>query len=156
MAKTNVWARRKARRALVQATYQWQMTGTPVAALTREFTDSGALQKADTEFFEEVLGAVVRDSAKLDALVEPLLDRKVSELDKVELALLRLGACELQGRIDVPFKVVLDEYVALAKLFGAEQSHKYINGVLDKLAPDLRALEVAHQGRGTTPADPVA
>lgn len=151
MTKPNVWARRKARRALVQAVYQWQITGTPLDDLVGEFADSGALQRADTEFFEDTLRAVTRGSAGLDALLEPLLDRKLGELDKVELALLRLGTHELQQRIDVPFRVVLDEYVALARTFGAEQSHKYINGVLDRLAGDLRAVEMRHHAGGDKP-----
>jgi N utilization substance protein B len=80
---------------------------------------------------------------ELDALLEPLLDRKLSELDPVERSLLRLGAFELRERIDVPYRVVINEAVALAKKFGASESFRYVNGVLDRLATDLRAPEVS-------------
>ncbi len=129
----------------MQAVYQWQMTGASSSEVQRQFEDGESLKKADVEFFAETLQRVSHHSDPLDALLEPLLDRKLTDLDKVELALLRLGADELQHRMDVPFKVVIDEYVELAKTFGAEDSHKYINGVLDKLSHQLRPLEVANQ-----------
>lgn len=141
MSSSGAWARRRSRRALLQAVYQWQMTGAETAAIERDLTEEGALKKADREFFKALLRGVVFGTAELDTLLAPVLDRKVEELDKVELALLRLGAFELKHRIDVPFRVVIDEYVELAKVYGAEESFKYINGVLDRLAQDLRALE---------------
>jgi N utilization substance protein B len=141
MSSSGAWARRRSRRALLQAVYQWQMTGADTSAIERDLTDDGALRKADREFFKALLRGVAFGTQELDALLAPALDRKVEELDKVELALLRLGAYELKHRIDVPFRVVIDEYVELAKVYGAEDSFKYINGVLDRLAQDLRALE---------------
>jgi len=141
MSSSGGWARRRSRRALLQAVYQWQMTGAETAAIERDLTEEGALKKADREFFKALLRGVAFGTEELDALLAPLLDRLVGELDKVELALLRLGAYELKHRIDVPFRVVIDEYVELAKVYGAEDSFKYINGVLDRLAQDLRALE---------------
>ena len=134
-------ARRQARRALVQAVYQWQMTDTPIHELTAEFRDSGTLDKADEVFFAELLRGVLHGSGDLDSLFEPFLDRKTTALDRVELAILRLGAFELKYKLDVPYRVVIDEYVDLAKLFGAEDSYKYINGVLDRLATILREIE---------------
>ncbi|MBX3707148.1 MAG: transcription antitermination factor NusB [Pseudomonadales bacterium] len=141
MSSTGAWARRRSRRALLQAVYQWQMTGAETAAIERDLAEEGALKKADREFFRELLRGVVFGTEELDALLAPALDRRVEELDKVELALLRLGAFELKHRIDVPFRVVIDEYVELAKAYGAEESFRYVNGVLDRLAQDLRALE---------------
>ncbi len=141
MSSSGAWARRRSRRALLQAVYQWQMTGADTSAIERDLTEDGALKKADREFFKALLRGVAFGTAELDALLAPALDRKVDDLDKVELALLRLGAYELKHRIDVPFRVVIDEYVELAKVYGAEESFKYINGVLDRLAQDLRALE---------------
>jgi N utilization substance protein B len=141
MSSTGAWARRRSRRALLQAVYQWQMTGADTSAIERDLTEDGALKKADREFFKALLRGVAFGTAELDALLAPALDRKVEDLDKVELALLRLGAYELKHRIDVPFRVVIDEYVELAKVYGAEESFKYINGVLDRLAQELRALE---------------
>jgi len=85
--------------------------------------------------------------AELDELLIPNLDRKLAELDKVELAVLRLGTFELKNRTDVPYRVVIDEYIELAKLFGAEDGHKYVNGVLNKLAHSLRSVEVAAHER---------
>ena len=143
MAKTSVWARRKARRALLQALYQWQLNATPFPDLYAQFSAGEALKKADAEFFQESLRRVLREAQALDEQIEPMLDRRLSELDQVERALLRLGTDELANRIEVPFKVVIDEYVELAKSFGAEESHKYINGVLDRLARELRPLETS-------------
>lgn len=141
MSKSGHWARRRSRKVLMQAVYQWQMTGAEVSALLKEYKLAGALRKADDEFFEELLRGVIADVEALDSLLAPLLDRKVAELDRVELALLRLGAFELRQRIDVPFRVVIDEYVELAKEYGAEDSFKYVNGVLDRLSTRLRQLE---------------
>lgn len=141
MSSSGAWARRRSRRALLQAVYQWQMTGAETAAIERDLIEEGALKKADREFFTALLRGVVFGTEELDALLAPLLDRRVEELDKVELALLRLGAYELKHRIDVPFRVVIDEYIELAKVYGAEDSFKYVNGVLDRMAQDLRALE---------------
>lgn len=153
--KINPWARRQSRRVLVQALYQWQMGGAETGAVRKEFLESGSLKKADRDFFVEIFnGAAARvdrdgsgsvaTAEQLDTLFAPLLDRKVSELDQVERAILRLGTFELAHRIDVPYRVVLDEYVELTKTFGAEDSHKYINAVLDALAQQLRSVEVNH------------
>jgi N utilization substance protein B len=143
MSAVNPYARRQARRALVQAVYQWQMTGVDRPVLIREFEESGSLDKADRAFFDDALKHIVHRTEVLDAAFAHLLDRGVGSLDKVELAILRLGAHELLNRVDVPFKVVIDEYVDLAKLFGAEDSYKYINGVLDKVAAATRTTEFA-------------
>ena len=144
----NVSQRRKARRVLVQALYQWQMNRTSARLLTAEYTGSGALDKADRPFFDAVLGRVLASPSQLDELYGDLLDRDQERLDGVELAILRLGACELRHRPDVPARVVIDEYIELAKLFGAEASHKYVNGVLDKLAGRLRPTEMGSEPDG--------
>lgn len=141
----NVSQRRKARRVLVQALYQWQMNRTTARLLTAEYTGSGALDKADRPFFDAMLGKVLASPSQLDELFGDLLDRDQERLDGVELAILRLGACELRHRPDVPARVVIDEYIELAKLFGAEASHKYVNGVLDKLAGSLRPTEMGRE-----------
>ena len=136
-------ARRQARRALVQALYQWQLAGAEVASIEAEFRAGESLKRADDVFFSQVLRGVITQTERLDGKFSDLLDRKLEDLDQVELALLRLGTYELTERIEVPFKVVISEYVGLAKTFGAEASHGYINGVLDKVARVERALEVA-------------
>lgn len=147
--KPRTHARRKARRALVQATYQWQMNGAGIAALRDEFHGSRALAKADGAFFNEMLGMVTGQVETLDAAFSGLLDRDIGALDQVELAIMRLGTCELLNRPDVPFRVVIDEYVELAKVFGAEQSFKYVNGVLDKVAQAARGDERRAHARRT-------
>ena len=139
--KTNVWARRRARRALVQAVYGWQMTQADAHEIEAEFMAGDALTKADTAFFHELLNGVLLDSATLDALLAEVIDRKLESLDKVELAVLRLGVFELRERIDVPYRVVISEYVDLTKTFGAEDGHKFVNAALDKLAQSLRSVE---------------
>lgn len=144
--KTNVWARRRARRALVQALYQWQLSGNDIASVIEDFREGDALKKADHEFFEELFRQVATHAADLDSVYGDLLDRAIEKLDHVERAILRLATCEFSNRIDVPYRVVIDEYVELAKTFGAQDSHKYINGVLDNLAARLRSIEVESGG----------
>ena len=146
--KPNVWARQKARRALLQAVYQWQLSGNAVGEIREDFHAGESLKKADDEFFDALLTLVTRNATELDDAYGGLLDRQVTQLDQVERALLRLATAELQHRIDIPFRVVIDQYVELAKSFGAEDSHKYINGVLDKLASTLRGIEVEAARRG--------
>lgn len=143
MSKSGHWARRRSRKVAMQAVYQWQMTGMDLQPLEQEYRDAGALKKADDEYFRVLLRGVLLRVEQLDALLAPALDRPVDELDRVELALLRLGVFELSERIDVPYRVVIDEYVELAKGYGAEDSFKYVNGVLDRLATTLRATERA-------------
>lgn len=139
--KPNPRARRRARRALVQAVYQWQMTGADADVVEREFVEAGALDHGDLAFFRDNLRGVLNAGAGLDELFAHCLDRELSSLDRVELAILRLGTFELAHRLDVPYRVVIDEYVELAKIFGAEDSYKYVNGVLDRVARVLRLLE---------------
>lgn len=141
MSRSGHWSRRRARQVAMQAVYQWQMTAVDVQPLEQEFRGAGALNKADEEFFTALVRGVLLRTGELDDLITPLLDRKMSELDRVESALLRLGAFELAHRPDVPYRVVIDEYVELAKRYGAEDSFKYVNGVLDRLAGRLRRAE---------------
>ena len=137
------WSRRRARRLLLQALYQWQMSGADPADIETQFREDPNFARVDADFFHEVLRGVIGNAVALDACLAPLLDRKVLELDRVELAVLRMGVYELCHRQDVPFKVAIDEAVGLARVFGAEESHRYINGVLDKVARAQRAREVA-------------
>lgn len=139
--------RRKARRLLMQALYQWLIADGEALDIIKQFREENPSNKIDWEYFEEVLTAVPKEAAALDAYLVPLLDRALTALDPIEHALLYLGTYELAHRIDVPYRVVINEAVELAKMFGATDSHKYINGVLDKLAPVLRPLELK-QKRG--------
>lgn len=133
--------RRKARRLLLQALYQWLIAAGDILDIIKQFREENP-GKIDWEYFEEVINAVPNEVAALDAQLVPLLDRAITALDPVERALLYLGTYELSHRVDVPYRVVINESVELAKMFGATDSHKYINGVLDKLAPVLRPLEL--------------
>lgn len=123
------------------------MAGGNAADIEAEYLGNGSLDKADADFFQAILRGVLLHTGDLDALLGPVLDRPVAELDKVELAVLRLAARELEAHQEIPYAVVIDEYVELAKLFGAEGGHKFVNGVLDKLAASLRPLEVAARER---------
>lgn len=138
--------RRRARRLLLQALYQWQIADGEILDIIKQFRDENP-GKMDWEYFEEVFTAIPDEVATMDARLAPLLDRDTKSLDPIERALLYLGTYELTHRIDVPYRVVINEAVELAKMFGATESHKYINGVLDKLAPVLRPLELK-QKRG--------
>lgn len=135
--------RRKARHYAMQALYQWHMAGASLNAIETEFRTDNDMSKVDVAYFQELLHKVAGSVSDIDAAFQPhLQERSLEELDPITLALLRLSTYELKSRLDVPFKVVINEAVALAKKFGANDSHKFINGVLDRAAADLRAVEV--------------
>ena len=133
--------RRKARRLVLQALYQWLMSGSDPLVISKQYREE-TLGKVDWNYFEEVFSEIPGATQKLNESLEPLLDRELAALDPIEKALLYLGTFELANRIDVPYRVVINECVELAKVFGATDSHKYINGVLDKLASELRPAEL--------------
>lgn len=135
--------RRKARHYGMQALYQWHMAGASLAAIEAEFRADYDFSHVDLEYFQDLLHGVPACVDELEATLEPLLDRKLSDLDPIERTLLRMGTYELARRPDVPYKVVINEAVALARKFGATDGHKYINGVLDKVARQLRKVEIA-------------
>lgn len=148
MAEHNALAaqRRKARHYGLQALYQWTLSGASPSDIEAEFRVDNDFRHTDGEYFSALLRGVVHDVEGLESLFEPALDRTLDELDPIERNLLRLGTFELRDRIDVPYKVVISEAVALAKKFGATDSHRYINGVLDKVARELRQVELAPRG----------
>ncbi len=133
--------RRKARHYAMQALYQWHMADAPLNVIEAEFRADYDFAHVDLEYFQALLHGVPGCVDDLEAVFTPLLDRNIKELDPIERTLLRMGTFELKDRIDVPYKVVINEAVALAKKFGASESHKYINGVLDKAARQLREAE---------------
>lgn len=136
-------ARTMARRAALQALYQWQLSHQPPAEIEAQFLTAGHMGRADIPYFQELLRRIPAEVAALDDTLAPLLDRPVGQLDPVTRSILRIGAFELKHRPDVPWRVVIDEAVELARVFGAEQSHRYVNGVLDAVARKLRAAEDA-------------
>lgn len=136
--------RRKARRVILQALYQWLITSDAPLGIAKQYKEETP-GKVDWEYFTEVFLEIPKCVETLDEHLNPMLDRKPEALDPIEKSLLYLGCYELAFRIDVPYRVVINECVELAKVFGATDGHKYINGVLDKLAKKLRAIEFGAQ-----------
>ena len=135
-------ARREARSLSVQALYQWHMAGQAINEIEAQFRVDNDFAKVDGAYFHEILHGVPANKGEIDGLILPCLDRPMGEVDPVELAVLRLSCYELLKRIDVPYRVVINEGIELAKIFGATDGHKFVNGVLDKLAPKLRSAEL--------------
>lgn len=133
--------RSQARRRALQALYQWQLTGQDLCDIDRQFLEEQEMGKVDIDYFQELLHQIPKHLDELDGQCDSFLDRPMSQIDPVEQAILRIGSYELAKRPEIPYRVVINEAVELAKAFGAEQSHKYINGVLDKVAQQLRAVE---------------
>ncbi|MBI3171786.1 MAG: transcription antitermination factor NusB [Hydrocarboniphaga effusa] len=135
-----------ARRLTVQALYQWLVNETSPERLLKEFHDEDSMGRADIAYFKSLLHGAVREADTLVETFSEYLDRDLAQLDPVERAVLMMGSYELMFCPDVPWKVVVNEAVNLARMFGAEDSFKYINGVLDKVARTVRAVEVAGNG----------
>ncbi|WP_411832986.1 transcription antitermination factor NusB [Pseudoxanthomonas mexicana] len=133
--------RARARRRALQALYAWQVSGGEVGQVIAQFAHEQAHEIADLEYFEDLVRGVVRHRAALDEALLPYLDRTVEEVDPIERAVLRIATYELHHRLDVPFRVVINEAIETAKRFGAEHGHTYVNGVLDRAAPDWRPAE---------------
>ena len=131
-------ARRRARECAVQAIYSWQLSGNPIADVEYEFIAEQDMSDVDVTYFRELISGIANNATKLDQLMSPYLSRQLEELGQVEKAILRVAMYELSYRQDVPFKVAINEGIELAKVFGAEDSHKFVNGVLDKAAPAVR------------------
>jgi len=135
-------ARRKAREMLLQSLYQWEIAGQALHSIEAQFYAENNMDKVDRDYYHELLHGIPAALGDTDDRYAPLLDRRVDELDPISLSILRIGSYEMAERIDVPFKVVINEAVNLAKKFGPEDSQKYINAVMDKLAPRHRKSEV--------------
>lgn len=135
--------RHRARELALQGIYQWRVTAGDDEQIEKQIQAEKNLGRYDKGLFSKLLRGVLSQHADLEVLLAPHLDRPLIELSPVEFAVLLLGAFELSQNIEVPYKVVINEAVELAKTFGGTDGHKYVNGVLDKLAPQLRALEFA-------------
>jgi N utilization substance protein B len=138
--------RARARRRALQALYQWQITRDPMRRIVEQFEQEQDLSIVDVEYFRDLVLGVERELDALDAALAPYLDRPLDQVDAIERAVLRLSGYELKARLDVPYRVVLNEAIELAKEYGAEGGHSYVNGVLDKLIPRFRSAE-AHAAR---------
>ncbi|MET0654773.1 MAG: transcription antitermination factor NusB [Pseudoxanthomonas sp.] len=133
--------RARARRRALQAIYAWQMSGGLVDQVIAQFAHEQAHEIADLEYFDDLVRGVIKHRASLDEALVSYLDRPVEEVDPIERAVLRLSAYELIHRLDVPYRVVLNEAIEISKRFGSEHGHTYVNGVLDKAAADWRTPE---------------
>lgn len=137
----------------MQALYQWQLTGQSFAELRNQYTQDEGYPDVDAEYFLALLQGVIDGASDLDGSLGGLIDRPVNQLDPVEHAVLLIGLQELRAHFDVPYRVVLNEGVELAKKFGATEGHKFINAVLDRAARDLRAGEQRASARTPAPRE---
>lgn len=135
-------ARTRARELILQALYQRQIAGHSSAELLAQFHEQAAYKRVDQAYFDELLPAICDAEAELESIIDKLVDRPIDQLDPVERSILLIGTHELSARIDVPYKVVINECVNLANRFGSTDGHKYINACLDVAAKTLRKVEV--------------
>jgi N utilization substance protein B len=142
-------ARTNARKAAVQALYQWQITGQDLSEIERQFLEEERLKDTQKSYFIELFYGVPKNLEALDQALTTFVDRPVDMIDPVERAILRIGAFELLHRLDMPYRVILNESINLAKCFGADGSHKYVNGILDKIAQQKRAVEIKARTAGS-------
>lgn len=138
----NPHARRNAREYALQAMYQWQISGTPLNELELQFLTREIRKKTDLEYFKELINSIPKQFEELDNIMSPYLSRDRNELDPIELAILRIAIYELAKRIDIPYRVAINEALELTKRFGSIEGYKFVNGVLDQVARQLRALEI--------------
>lgn len=142
--KLNIAARRWARRCALQAIYQWQLSANNLNDIEAQFLTEEDVAKMDVPYFSELLHFIPQNIDIIDEVFMPFCDRPLAELNPVELAILRISTFELLKRLDIPYRVVINEGVELAKTFASEEGHKYINGVIDKVAHQLRSAEITH------------
>ena len=138
--------RTRARELMVQALYQKQLAGHSTSDLISQFQEQVAYERVDQPFFDEQFPAISNSQEKLEIKIDELIDRPLEQLDPVELAILLIGVYELESRVDIPYRVVINECVNLAKRFGSIEGHKYINACLDTAAKSFREIEIQAQG----------
>jgi len=147
--KQYISERRVARKLALIAIYQWQMTGNSYQEIYQGIQEDKALSldipKADMAFFQALTKCAIEKTADIDAILKPFLDREADHLDQIEKTVLRMATCEMQNHPEVPTNVIINESVNLSKKFGADQAHKFVNGVLDKVASSLRVSEAKKQ-----------
>jgi N utilization substance protein B len=139
--------RRRSREFALQGLYQWQLSRKDAVMIAGEFAEREEFQKADTGYFHTLLHGAIDNAGELEARIAPHLDRRIEELSPIERSILLLGGYELMRELEVPYRVVINEAVELAKIYGGTDGHKFVNGVLDKLAAELREVEFS-AGRG--------
>ena len=141
-------ARSRARRRALQAIYAWQMSHTAISKVIDQFQNEQDMEVADTEYFEDLVRGVEANLATIDQALSAYLDRDIAQVDPIERAVLRIAAYELRHRIDVPYRVVINEAIETTKRFGSEHGHTFVNGVLDHAAAAWRPAEAQAPRRG--------
>ncbi|KTC89671.1 transcription antitermination factor NusB [Fluoribacter dumoffii] len=144
MEKQSISGKRKARKLALQALYQWFMSGNELHEIEAEFRVINNMAKVDVDYFCRILHGVPEQVATLDERITPFLDREITGLNPIELTVLRIGSFELLYCPEIPYKVVLDESISLTKEFGSQDGYRYVNGVLNSLAQQVRAIEINH------------
>lgn len=135
-------SRTRARRLAMQGLYEWQVSDNKPSEIETQYLIEKETDKVDVAYFRELISKVPLHSEELDSHLAPLISRPLVEVDLVELAVLRLGTYELIYHPEIPYRVVINEAVELAKMFGADQGHRFVNGIMDRLAASLRTVEV--------------
>lgn len=138
----NPVARHNARRYALQAMYQWQLAGTSITDIESEFLNYHIDKKLDLTYFKELIHGIPKHQQEIDHEMQPFLGRPLQEIDPIELAVLRLAIYELMKRIDVPYRVIINEALELTKKFGSVEGYKFVNGVLDRVAKKQRTVEI--------------
>ena len=142
MEKQLISGKKRARRLALQALYQWLMSGSELHEIEAQFRVINNMEKVDTEYFCNLLHGVPEHITDLETSLTPFVDREISTLNPIELTVLRIGAFELRHCPEIPYKVVLDEAISMAKEFGSQDGHRYVNGVLNNLAQQVRSIEI--------------
>lgn len=135
-------SRRRSREFALQGLYQWQLAGTDPATIAEQLSEAEGFNKIDADYFNTLLTGATGGAADMEQLIAPLLDRAYKSLSPVERGILLLAGYEFSSQPEVPYRVIINEAIELAKSFGGTDGHKYVNGVLDKMAAQLRAVEV--------------
>ncbi|NNF96716.1 MAG: transcription antitermination factor NusB [Halobacteria archaeon] len=135
-------ARTRARRLAMQGLYEWQVSDNKPSEIETQYLIEKETDKVDVAYFRELISKIPLHCEELDGHIAPLISRPLDEVDLVELAVLRLGTYELLYHPEIPYRVVINEAVELAKMFGADQGHRFVNGIMDRLAASLRTVEV--------------
>lgn len=135
-------ARSRSRRRALQAVYAWQMSNSPINKVIEQFQNEQDMEIADLQYFEDLVRGVAQYHDELDTQLEKYLDRTLVQVDPIERAVLLIASYELLHRLDVPYRVVINEAIETSKRFGSDQGHTYVNGVLDKAAADWRTAEM--------------
>ncbi|NPA71468.1 MAG: transcription antitermination factor NusB [Gammaproteobacteria bacterium] len=136
-----VTPRTQSRRVALQALYVWEMTNEDPIVIIKNFSEEGMLEEMDFDLFKELLVQISQSAVELDELYSDFLDRSVTMIDPIERQVMRIGAFELQSKPQIPYKVIINECVELAKRFGSEDGHKFVNGILDKMSAQIRPVE---------------